>query len=260
VTVLVVAVVVGAAGVALDALLSKVAPSAASCTVGSGQAAVDLDPEQAADAATIAAVAKRRGLANHAVTIAIATALQESKLYNVESGDRDSVGIFQQRPSQGWGPPASLIQPAYAANAFFTHLEKVHGWQTMEVALAAQAVQHSADGSAYAQWEEEGRTLARALTGEVPAGLTCRWSDKRPPRSAALLQAAAQELGSDWPAGGDAARNWTIAEWLVAHSYAFGVRAVAAEQLRWTASSGRWRRDDRATGAPTYLLTTPARS
>ena len=165
------AVVAGGAAIGINALLSSVAPAPPSCTLGAGPNALQLDPEQAADAATIAAVAKRRGLPNHAVTIALAAGLQESKLLNVDYGDRDSLGVFQQRPSQGWGSPAQLLDPAYAADAFYSHLELVGGWQTLDVAVAAQRVQHSADGTAYAQWVELARAMARALPGEVPAGL-----------------------------------------------------------------------------------------
>src|SRR3954463_14599750 len=168
---LVVAVVVvlaaGGAALGLNALLSTVVPQSPTCTLGSGSTAGDFDPEQAADAATVAAVAKRRGLPNHAVTIALAAALQESKLFNVNYGDRDSLGIFQQRPSQGWGSPAQLVDPAYAADAFYSHLEKIPSWRTLQVAKAAQLVQHSADGSAYAQWEER----ARAPPGPPPGGV-----------------------------------------------------------------------------------------
>ena len=253
------AVVVAGAGIGLNALLSSVAPVVPSCTVGTGTNALEVDPEQAANAATIAAVAKRRGLPDHAVTIAVAAGFQESKLFNVNYGDRDSLGIFQQRPSQGWGSPAQLLDPAYAADAFYSHLEKVGGWESLQVAAAAQRVQHSADGSAYAQWEDQARALARSLTGEVPAGLACHWHDRRAPRDAALRAAAARELGSDWSAGGTAtARDWTIAEWLVAHSYDYGVAAVSARGQRWTARSGRWVADAHAPAAPTYLLTKPA--
>jgi hypothetical protein len=258
VTLAVVAVVVAGAAIGINALLTSVAPAAPGCTVGTGSNALDLEPEQAADAATIAAVAKRRGLPNHAVTIALAASLQESKLFNVDYGDRDSLGIFQQRPSQGWGAPDQLLDPAYAADAFYSHLETVSGWQTLAVAVAAQRVQHSADGSAYAQWVEQARALARALTGEVTAGLACHWADKRPPRDATLRAAAARELGASWDAGGgSAARDWTTAEWLVAHSYDYGVAAVATRGQRWTAKSGRWAPDARAT-APSYLLVKPS--
>ena len=251
-------VVVAGAAVGLNALLSTVVPQSPTCTLGTGATAVDFDPEQAANAATIAAVAKTRGLPNHAVTIALATAMQESKLFNVGYGDRDSRGLFQQRPSQGWGTPAQLMDPAYAANAFYSHLEQVASWRTLAVAVAAQEVQHSADGSAYAQWEERARALARALTGEVPAGLACHWSDRREPRAQALSSAAATQLGSDWATGGsDAGRDWTVAEWLVAHSYDYGIVAVAARGERWTAKSGRWKADRHAGAAPSYLLAKP---
>jgi hypothetical protein len=258
VTLAVVAVVVAGAAIGINALLTSVAPAAPGCTVGTGSNALDLEPEQAADAATIAAVAKRRGLPNHAVTIALAASLQESKLFNVDYGDRDSLGIFQQRPSQGWGAPDQLLDPAYAADAFYSHLETVSGWQTLAVAVAAQRVQHSADGSAYAQWEEQARALARALTGEVPAGLTCQWSDTREPHGAALTTAATRELGANWRSAGSAGTDWTVAEWLVAHSYEYGVASVTVRGKRWTAKDGKWRPYPAAPGAPSYRLSKPS--
>jgi hypothetical protein len=254
------AVVAAGAGYAVDRVVSSATLAPASCTVGTGaNALVALAPEQAADAATIAAVAKRDGLPNHAVTIALAAGFQESKLLNLPYGDRDSLGIFQQRPSQGWGPPADLLKPAYAAQAFFDHLVRIEGWQNLTVAEAAQQVQHSADGTAYAQWESSARALARALTGEVPGGLTCSFRQRVVPLAAALTSAAQTELGPGWStAGRTAAQDWIVAEWLVAHSYQYGVVAVAARGQRWTAASGRWVADPRA-ASPSYLLS-PARN
>src|SRR5437763_14312369 len=101
----VVVLAAGGAALGLNALLSTVVPQSPTCTLGSGPTSVDFDPEQAADAATVAAVARRRGLPNPAVTSAVAAALQEAKLFNVNYGDRDSPGIFQERPSQGSGTP-----------------------------------------------------------------------------------------------------------------------------------------------------------
>ncbi|MHB8467465.1 MAG: heavy metal transporter, partial [Acidimicrobiales bacterium] len=89
------------------------------CTVAGSAGAYALDIPQAANATTIAAVGQRMGLPNHAVTIALATALQESKLRNLDHGDLDSIGLFQQRPSQGWGPPSVLLVPRLAAAAFY---------------------------------------------------------------------------------------------------------------------------------------------
>jgi hypothetical protein len=243
------------------ALLSTVGTTSTGCTLGHGQTAVSYEFEQAADAATIAAVAKRRGLADHAVTIALATAMQESKLYNVTSGDRDSVGIFQQRPSQGWGTPDQLHDPTYAANAFFSHLAKVHDWELLPVATAAQMVQHSADGTAYAQWEEQARVLARALTGEFPAGLTCEYRDTLAPLPRELDTAARSQIGPTWTAGGtNVQHDWMVAEWLVAHSHDFGVVAVSVRGQQWTSSRGKWRVDHKAGAAPTYKLAAAPKS
>ncbi len=110
---------------------------------------------------------------NHAVTVALAAALQESKLRNVEHGDRDSIGLFQQRPSQGWGTAEQLTNPRFAASAFYRALSAVEGWETMSVTDAAQKVQVSAAPNAYEKWEAEARVLARILTGEVPNRIEC---------------------------------------------------------------------------------------
>ena len=97
--------------------------------------------EQAENAALIAGISVRRGLPARAASIAIATALQESKLRNLEGGDRDSLGLFQQRPSQGWGTRRQIMHPTYATNAFYDALVKVDGYADMPITEAAQAVQ-----------------------------------------------------------------------------------------------------------------------
>ena len=259
-TFVVTAVVATAVGFGVRALLRHVAPPRPACTIGSGSSALVLATDQAEDAATIAVVAKRLALPDHAVTVAIATSLQESKLHNYPFGDRDSIGLFQQRPSQGWGSPAQLLTPAFAAEAFYQHLDQVSGWQTLPVAAAAQAVQHSADGSAYAQWEESARAIARALTGEVPHGMTCSYPDPAQPRGADLRALAGQELGAGVldRADGTAAEDWTVAEWLVGHAYSYGLVSVTVRGERWT-NDGHWQKDDHATGPPSYRLA-PRRS
>lgn len=237
-------------------MLRHVAPPRPACTVGTGSTALVLTPDQAEDAATIAVVAKKLELPDHAVTVALATALQESKLYNYPFGDRDSLGLFQQRPSQGWGTPVQLLTPAYAAEAFYRHLAQVNGWQTLPVAEAAQAVQHSADGTAYAQWEESARAMARALTGEVPRGMTCRFPDPHQPRGTELRALAGRELGAGVldRSDGTRAEDWTVAEWLVGHAYSYGVVSVTVRGQRWT-NDGHWQSaDDRATGPPSFQL------
>src|SRR5437762_2517033 len=118
-------------------------PPSPSCRVSTGAETYTLDIDQAANSTTIAAVGKRLGLPDHAVTIALAAALQESRLRNLAYGDRDSRGLFQQRPSQGWGTPAQVMTPRYAAAAFYEALARVPDWQTRSVTGAAQAVQRS---------------------------------------------------------------------------------------------------------------------
>ncbi len=142
-----------------------------SATPGAPEVLLDLD--QAANAATIAAVGLKMGYGQQAVTIALATAMQESKLRNLSSGDRDSQGLFQQRPSQGWGTPAQVRDPVHASGRFYSRLSKVPHWSSLPVTEAAQAVQRSAFPSAYAQHAADARVIAAALTGHREAGLTC---------------------------------------------------------------------------------------
>lgn len=214
------------------------------CTAGS----VVLTTEQTANAATIAAVGKRLGLPDHAVTVALATAFQESGLRNLDHGDRDSLGLFQQRPSQGWGSKETVRTPRLAAAAFYAHLTRVRGWAALDVTDAAQRVQHSAAPEAYAQWETAARDLARALTGEVPAGLVCRYTPT--PRPSAGPQLAAQAVAELGPGGLDRARTpaqaWTSASWLVAHAASYGISTVSAQGQTWTARRGTWQPDPAA--------------
>jgi hypothetical protein len=220
-----------------------------SCSATNGTTTYALDLAQAANASTIAAVGKRLGLADHAVTVGLAAALQESRLRNLPYGDLDSLGLFQQRPSQGWGTPAQLQTPSFAAAAFFGRLAQVAGWQDMTVADAAQAVQHSAAPSAYAQWEAQARVMAEALTGEVAAGFTCRASvgTATPTDAAALTQALGSELGPVDLAGPvPAPRGWVVASWIVGHAQKFAVSSVQFSGWRWTAGAGKWASDTSA--------------
>jgi hypothetical protein len=234
----IVALVVGA--VAIYRALDNHAAS--SCRVAVTGATYTLDADQATNATTIAAVAKRIGLPDHAVTVALAAALQESKLHNLAHGDRDSLGLFQQRPSQGWGTASQVQDPVYAATAFFTHLATVDGWESLPVTTAAQRVQRSSAPDAYAGWEPEANAVARATTGEAPAAFTCHSST--PDRSdvdPALRATVSAELGPvDFARSVPALRGWTVATWLVAHARRFGITAVTFAGRRWTPSSGVW--------------------
>src|SRR4051794_32022458 len=126
-----------------------------------------------ANAATITAVGVRRSMPERAVVIALATALQESKLENREDGDRDSLGLFQQRPSQGWGTADKIQDPRYAADRFYSALKRVKGWKSMRVTDAAQRVQRSAYPDAYERWADDAAVLTRALTGRATGAVAC---------------------------------------------------------------------------------------
>lgn len=169
----VVAVVIGVA-IAVELGSRHSADEDAGCTASVGGHTVHLSLEQAENAALVSAIGTRRGLPARAVSIALATAYQESKIVNLEAGDRDSVGIFQQRPSQGWGSREELLNPYYATNAFYDALVKVDGYEDMRITEAAQLVQRSAFPEAYEAHAEDARALASALTGNSQGGqFTC---------------------------------------------------------------------------------------
>ncbi|MFI7428348.1 hypothetical protein ACIBPB_15285 [Micromonospora sp. NPDC049836] len=127
--------------------------------VQGAQSRIDLSDEQTANAKAIIAATKKAGLPERAAVISIATSLQESKLENLghlgDRNDHDSLGLFQQRPSSGWGTPEQITDPEYSTLAFLKGLKQVDGWQDMPLTEAAQTVQVSAYPDAYAQWEQQ---------------------------------------------------------------------------------------------------------
>jgi hypothetical protein len=231
------------------------------CTVVTEAGTVALDTTQIANAATIAAVGIRRTMPEQAIVVALATAMQESHLENLSGGDRDSVGLFQQRPSQGWGSPENLADPRYAAGQFYTALNKVKGWQSMRVTEAAQRVQRSAYPEAYEQWANNAAVLAEALVGNAPTSLTCERLGAPPTRGAAAVAALGAGMRADWgdvpavpSAGGltvtaaSAAAGWQYAHWLVANAARRGIARVHYTDQEWTAQSGQWRKADAPAG------------
>jgi hypothetical protein len=222
------------------------------CQAGLGVNAMQVDPSQAPVAATIAGVAARMRLPARALEIAYATALQESKMTNLPGGDRDSVGVFQQRPSQGWGTAAQLQDPQFAATAFFKALVKVPGYTKMPIYQAAQAVQHSADGTAYQQWESDAALLATAFTA-TPHAVTCWYkpAGSGRPQLASLTARIPVVFGPARPGSpveavtrtksGLAVRvspdqGWTVAHWLMTHASLYGLTRVSYHGWQWSAS------------------------
>ncbi|WP_327032434.1 hypothetical protein [Micromonospora ureilytica] len=127
------------------------------------QSRITLNDEQTANVKAIIAATKKAGLPERAAVISVATSLQESKLENLghlgDMNDHDSLGLFQQRPSSGWGTPEQITDPAYSTTAFLKGLKQVDGWQDMPLTDAAQTVQVSAYPDAYAQWEQQATDL-----------------------------------------------------------------------------------------------------
>jgi hypothetical protein len=234
------------------------------CAVTTPDGTLDLEIEQARTAATIAAVAAERGLPERAVQIAYVTAIQESKLVNLPYGDLDSVGVFQQRPSQGWGTRKQLLDPVYATKKFFRALEKVKHYRTRPLHVAAQEVQRSADGSAYALHERNAKILAGAFTGRVPKGVHCWYPPADKPvasRPEVARRQLVRALGSAPSTGNQISapttrRGWLIAVWSVAHAQEYGLRQVRYAGVAWTAENGHdgWQADAKA-GAGSVGLT-----
>lgn len=232
------------------------------CTAPLEDETLGLAPDQADNAALMGAVALRRELPARAVTIAIATAMQESRLRNIDYGDRDSVGLFQQRPSQGWGTVEEIMDPVYSTNAFYDVLVTVEGWESAEVTDAAQDVQRSAFPDAYAQHESRGRAFASSLTGYSTGALVCRLDPAADGggSAAGALDAVSDRLARDFvdiglqraedhllvdattlPAGLDdapARRGWALAQWAVATAEATGVSVVATDGQAWVRDDG----------------------
>ena len=248
--------------------------------VGTNGDSVTVDNDQAANAATIAAVAHAKDLPAHAVVVALATARQESKIRNITYGDRDSLGLFQQRPSQGWGTATQISDPVYSTGRFYKALVNVKDWQTIGVGVAAQSVQRSADpsGDSYLQWEPMATILADALTGQAGASITCSFGEPSglaaetpgsggfTPRAAAVNSALANAYSfngaAEAPSASASADGLSVlikvpsgstaddltrayARWAVASAQALDIEEVAYADQVWTRDSGKWKTADK---------------
>ncbi|HEX6682917.1 MAG TPA: hypothetical protein VF062_08990 [Candidatus Limnocylindrales bacterium] len=217
---------------------------------------VRLDADQMANAATVSAVGLRRGVNPRAIVVALAVALQESKLRNLDHlGDRndhDSIGLFQQRPSQGWGSPEQIKDQRYAADRFYTALLKVKGWEGMRVTDAGQRVQRSKYPEAYQKWADDAEVLASAFSGQAQGVVSCT-ADGGP--GTATVDAVEQHLQRDFARKApqvakegqilrvpvsDATTAWQFAHWLVAQSPALGITSVTVAGRQWLGDKGGW--------------------
>ncbi|WP_027343787.1 hypothetical protein [Hamadaea tsunoensis] len=248
-------------------------PPKLGCEVTSPAGSVSLDLTQMANAATVTAVGQSRKVPARGVVVALATALQESKLENLSGGDRDSLGLFQQRPSQGWGTAEQISDPRYAAKKFYTALVKVKGWQAMRVTEAAQKVQRSAYPNAYEKWADEAQTIADALLGHAPAAVVCTVPEASSspvggPAVSALAESMRLDYGTSFVLQVDdqakavrvpataATQGWAYAHWLVSRAADHGVARVAFAGREWTAQTGSW--NDLPSADPTQVVASVA--
>lgn len=271
--VLVLALIVAAAGIytVVTFIQRPQPPITERCTAVVGSQTAQLATDQSANAALITAVAVQRGLPPRAATIALATAMQESRLRNVSHGDEagpDSRGLFQQRPSQGWGSEEQVMNPRYAANAFNDALLKVPDYESLEITDAAQQVQRSAYPLAYAKHEEMGRAFASALTGQAAGSLDCVL---RAPEAtgdpAALIEEITTAFGSvRASADGEVvelevsgSHGWAVAQWAVANAKDYSITRVDVNGRTWS-RQGRngWQESGAAEGQITVTVAQPA--
>ncbi|MFD9565077.1 hypothetical protein [Streptomyces sp. NPDC059994] len=202
---------------------------------------------QERNASVITNVARSRHLAPRAAVIALATAMQESTLINRNDGDRDSAGLFQQRPSQGWGSQAQVTDPIYASNTFYDHLIKVTNWQTLPLTQAAQTVQRSGFPTAYAKWEGAAGALAaktwgtQAVTSTTDGCTTTKDAPTQKFRNATprtptqAIQAARKAPGIPLPLNTcNAEGTWRrCCDNFVAQAYGYGSSGSATANEHW---------------------------
>jgi len=252
----IVLVLAAGAGIALKALWDSASGQSTypHCTVGG----YDLDTSQASVAASMVAAVSSYSphLPDRAAVLALAAGLQESKLRNLSAGagDRDSVGVLQQRPSQGWGggDPALLSDVFSATRLFLDKLITIPNWQHIPLADAVQRVQISADGSAYAQHEPEATALASALFGRSAQAVTCTF-DK--PTVVAATSTVSKQLTRELPVHAPQltattiavpGAGWQTVGWFVSNADRLGIDSVSYDGQEWTRAKG-WRAATTAT-------------
>jgi hypothetical protein len=258
--VLVVGVALAGVAVLRDQLGTPLRASRQQCVATAGDRSVALNLEQARLTSIIVGLSVRRGLAPRAASIAMATVYQETGIRNLDYGDRDSVGLFQQRPSQGWGTVKQLSDPYYATDAFYDALVKIDGWENGDINDVAQAVQRSGFPEAYRDHEADARVLASVLTGRSPAAFSCLDREDNAGDPDGLAASLTKTFADVEPRQDESivtvdarsdALAWAYAHHAVANASGFGVLEVQTLGQVWRTSSQElpdW--TDAATPAP----------
>ncbi|HEY3408210.1 MAG TPA: hypothetical protein VGK53_08570 [Propionicimonas sp.] len=218
------------------------------CVATAGGHTTTITPEQAGNAAIIAGMSIKRGLVPRAASIALTTAYQESGIRNLDHGHADSIGLFQQRPSKGWGTIEQIMDPWYSTRKFYQAMERIKNWRTRSINDVAQAVQRSAYPDAYRQHEANARALASALTGETPASFTCVVNAPKPGDPDGMATFLKKTLGSDTITtgvkdgvltvkAGNAAQAWSVAHLAIATTADYGLVSAQVGPYGWTHST-----------------------
>jgi len=222
--------------------LTEPVPGQQRCVATANNQSTVVDLDQAHYASIIAGVSVRRGLPPRAASIAIATAYQETGIRNLDYGDRDSIGLFQQRPSQGWGTKQQVMDPYHATGRFYDALVKIENWETADINDVAQQVQNSGHPEAYRDHENDARVLASTLTGQSPAGLSCLERSGAAGDAKELRGALEQTFGKlEDSAKGSVVtvrargkkRAWAYAHFAVANARFYGVTTVKIGNRLW---------------------------
>lgn len=233
--------------------------------------------EQSYNVSIIVGESIRRGLPARAATIALVTAYQESGIRNLDYGDRDSVGLFQQRPSQGWGTVDQIMDPWYSAGQFYDHLVRVPDWETGVINDVAQAVQRSGHPDEYGKHEQKGRAWASALTGHSPATVSCVDRSDDPVNAAEVtdfvqrvwgeqvhitttetgaLQFGADANGSAWSSEAVDPTTWSVAQLAMLRGQAAGLSGVHAAEQSWANSHNAYTDWQPAQAGPAAVVLT----
>ncbi|MEE1786895.1 C40 family peptidase [Streptomyces sp. SP17BM10] len=203
-----------------------------------GVAGLEKPDEQIPNAKVVQATGVAMHIPVRGQIVALATALQESGLRNISYGDRDSLGLFQQRPSQGWGTAEQIMQPVYASTKFFEGLKQVSGWESMTITQAAQAVQRSGYPDAYAKWEPLATALQQAiapLLADPGSGSTASPGPSTSPSPTPPTTASPPAGSGCSTAGGNGSNFGTIPPGTLPEGYAIPADAPPQVQtaIRW---------------------------
>lgn len=258
-------VIVGALGFGAwkgyEWFIARMTPNACYLQVQGVEEPLRLTNEQAKNASIIVAESYNRGLSEQAAVIALATAWQESGLRNLNYGDRDSLGLFQQRPSYDWGTEEQIMDPWYSSGRFYEELIKFEGWESTDVNDIAQKVQRSGHPEAYRKHETNARALAGAFRGSKEGVLACLNREGTGTDRSGLDKVVATVPGVEIQGSGSEttltasspSAAWSVAQLAIANSADAGLTKVAVGDNQWSQDVRAWKNLQSISGEATKV-------